>query len=100
MGGTYIYGGEIKHSDAEEGGFLDINKSLFVYLVRTSFLGKPLRVSEGNITVKEKWPSFALRGPEIPFSSSGHSMDEKQRIELKQIMVNVPRDSKGRWLKG
>jgi hypothetical protein len=96
VGGTYLKTGEVKYD--EDGNYFTANGSIFVYLVRRSFVGKPVKVmpedleeATGYNRVNNCLYSF------IPFSPSAFQWDENAKLLQSEVMKTVERDEKGKW---
>lgn len=90
-GGRYLRVGKTKY-DPENGITFAPKEYLFVYEIRTSFTAKPIYALPTDIEPLFD-PQFY-----IPFSPSKCQWTEKMREDQRQIMKDVKRDKKGRWL--
>jgi hypothetical protein len=105
VGGTYLRTGQVDWGfydyDNTEPTTFTANGSMFVYLVRRSFLSKPIRVMPEDL---ETAPDRFIRNIYlekdrhiIPFSPSVFQWDKNMRSQQAEIMSTIERDEKGRW---
>ncbi len=100
VGGTYFSEGLIEH-DEEWGNCFTTKKKIFVYWVRTGFINKPMRVLPKDLRIKNDDYNFLIKSTmpsPFPFCKN-NSWSKQDREDLRQTMADVPRDSKGRWIK-
>ena len=100
VGGTYFSEGLVEH-DEEWGNYFITKKKIFVYWVRTGFINKPMRVLPKDLKVKNDDYNFLIKSTmpsPFPFFKN-NTWSKQERDGLRRIMADVPRDSKGRWIK-
>jgi len=106
VGGTYLVEGEIisdgyNNWEERESNTWVAHKKHFVYLVRPAFTMKPIKVLPENL---EEDSGSMVRNQYIngtnnlPFSGSKLYWSDGMKKEQSDIMKEVPRDSKGRWI--
>jgi hypothetical protein len=92
VGGSYIKEGKI---ELEDGGvsWFEEEITYFVYLVRSAFTMKPMKVMPRDLEVLDKDDDI-----DIPFSGSSFQWNERERERQSSIMKRIARDERGRWL--
>lgn len=105
VGGTYMATGEYHPASYYQSGWGDdgdpayiaVDKMVFVYLVRLGFTNKPIKVLPKDVIDYYPFNSFLFV---LPFRKAKNvKWNKKDRTYLREIMKDVPRDSKGRWVK-
>jgi hypothetical protein len=81
-----------------EPAFLEVKGFIPVWLVRRGLLNKEIEVREEDLELvaRADWGIWLVEKTWKKMTSSWRTDD---REDLRQVMENVPRDSKGRWLK-
>jgi len=87
---TYNWG---EYGEDYQPAYLDITETEYVWLVRLGMTNKPFEAL--NDDVEGCWGKR-----ELPFRySTKVKWTEADKQELRDIMIGVPRDAKGRWIK-
>ena len=102
--GTYDSGHPHYPDGDYEAPYLKVKGSIIVWLVTEGYLNKPYEVMEEDI---EPWLDTHVqcirlttaKDPQLPWRKTNMTWTESDKADLRKIMKNVPRDSKGRWIK-
>lgn len=86
--------------------YLSVSGSVWVWLVRKGYLNKAVEVLDDDVEIYDPLHSQCIRpvgqdkrDRKLPWRNNESNLDLKAREELRKIMKDVKRDSKGRWLK-
>jgi hypothetical protein len=95
--GKFVSGGYDNQS------YLAVSGSVIVWLVRDGYLNKPYEVLEEDVELLtyEYWAQCTkLIGKiNLPWRKTNMTWTDSDKADLRKIMKDVPRDSKGRWVK-
>lgn len=103
-GGGYR-GADMWGEDADyEPPYLSVTDSVWVWLVRKGYLNKAIEALDEDVRLYEGVHDTCIRplgkrDKTLPWRKASESWDAKAREELRKIMKDVKRDSKGRWMK-
>lgn len=96
VGGTFFHEGTTEYADVY---CFNVEKKTFVYLVRTGFINKALKVLPRDVAVS-KTIIYMHNHHLIPYFQHGRRpWREQEKEDMREEMKSVPRDSKGRWMK-
>jgi hypothetical protein len=96
--GKFVSGGY------DDQSYLAVSGSIIVWLVRDGYLNKPYEVLEEDVelhhdTHEECFRFTHAKDPKLPWRKTNMTWTESDKADLRKLMKDVPRDSKGRWLK-
>ena len=89
--GKFVSGGY------DDQSYLAVSGSVIVWLVRDGYLNKPYEVLEEDV-----FPDYAMHSEwdrKLPWRKTNMTWTDSDKADLRKLMKDVPRDSKGRWIK-
>lgn len=104
VGARRKFMGQYKSGGWDDQSHLSVSGSIIVWLVRDGYLNKPYEVLEDSV---EPWYDTHThcirfknaRDPKLPWRKTNMTWTDSDKADLRKIMKDVPRDSKGRWVK-
>jgi hypothetical protein len=101
VGAKRKFMGQYKPGGYDDQAYLAVNGSLVVWLVRDGYLNKPYEVLEEDVELylTEDIRLIHKSTPILPWRKTNMTWSESDKAYLRKLMKDVPRDSKGRWLK-
>jgi hypothetical protein len=96
VGAKRKFMGQYKPGGYDDQAYLSVSSSVIVWLVRDGYLNKPYEVLEEDIELQEVVQNTFKK---IPWRKTNMAWDDSDKAELRKLMKDIPRDSKGRWLK-
>jgi hypothetical protein len=104
FGGGVYHSGEYGVDTDWDEPCLQVSGSMIVWLVRDGYLNKPYEVLEEDVEpwydTHERCIRFKnAKDPKLPWRKTNMTWTDSDKADLRKIMKDVPRDSKGRWIK-
>jgi hypothetical protein len=93
--------GQYKSGGYDDPAYLAVSGSIIVWLVRDGYLNKPYEVLEEDVSYYRLLDIRIIHKstPILPWRKTNMTWSESDKADLRKIMKDVPRDSKGRWVK-
>lgn len=101
VGARMKFLGQYKSGGYDDQAHLAVSGSVIVWLVRDGYLNKPYEVLEEDVSYYRLLDIRLIHKstPVLPWRKTNMTWTESDKADLREIMKDVPRDSKGRWLK-
>lgn len=93
VGARMKFLGEHVPGGYDNNAYLKVRSSLWVWLVRDGYLNKPREVMDECVE------TYRGSYPKLPWRKTNMTWTQSDKEDLRKIMKDVPRDSKGRWIK-
>jgi len=92
------------YEDGADQAYLDKAKAVHLWLIREGYYNKPIEALETHIKMYRPLHSQCIRPvlsrePKLPSLKIRSFWGSQARDQMRSIMKNWPRDSKGRWIK-
>ena len=101
VGARMKFLGEHVPGGYDDTAYLKVRSSLWVWLVRDGYLNKPHEVMDEcvELHLTEDIRLIHKSTPKLPWRKTNMPWTESDKADLRKIMKDAPRNSKGRWVK-